>query len=1000
MKKTFLLQTLLQIVLSLFLTLPSLHADSTINNQDFTQTLTKQQREWLASHPVLKMGIDKDFQPYEWVNEKGDYVGLTADYIALVEEYLGIKIEIIKDKSWAKILEMAKVGEIDMISDAVQTPEREKYLNFTKPYVSTPIVIVDNGQHGYLNTIERLKHKKIAVEKGYFISELLAHDYPEITQLNVGNVHKALRAVLDGTVDAYFGDAALVSHSIQSSNMLSLHISGQTEYVSHHSIAVTKEHPELISILNKALEAIPQSKKKEIAYNWFSFKINNGIEHETVLKYGLLMFAIILIILFWNRLLFKEMSKSKKLEKYLQDERNRFALAIEGTQDGLWDWNLQTDAFAFSERYETMLDYAPAELSQDIQTWITLLHPDDKELALKTVKDYLDAKDEGIYENHFRLQAKDGSWRSILGRGKAQFSEDGTPLRFVGFNTDISHQLEFQEQLNHVAKYDSLTNLPNRFFLSELLTHAMSSVKRNNQYLALLFIDLDGFKEINDTYGREAGDEMLFVIAQRITKIVRGGDIISRLGGDEFVIVVTDLQSSNEVTPLLQRLLSDLSSDIVYNAKKMHVSASIGVSFYPQKDDIGNEALLRQADQAMYYAKLLGKNQYTIFDLEATQELKEQQQHILSLKEAIEKEQLVLYYQPKVQMKSNKIIGFEALLRWNHPQQGLLYPDSFLPMLEHEAHSMIELGRWVFENAFSQLQSLHLGGLDITLSINVSSYEVQHPNFSTYLKNLFAKYPHIKANTIEIELLETAAFDNFEVTSKTLRECQELGVSIAIDDFGTGYASLHYLKNLPMDTLKIDKSFVMDLLSSCNNLSIVEASIGLARAFDCHIVAEGVESEEHGRVLLQLGCEIAQGYAIAKAMPAEEIINWMESWRGFSSWGVTTPINASNRALLHASVEYRKWVSSVIEFLQNKSSKMPELDSKTCHLGSWFLHDASKAQRRDPDFKLLDTLHEELHRYAKGLLDSKEDAQTDAIEKLKQLRDEILQKLESLMMVS
>ncbi|MCX6075350.1 MAG: EAL domain-containing protein [Campylobacterales bacterium] len=883
MKKTFSVQILLQILFILFLNIPSVRADSIIKNQDFIQTLTEQERAWLLSHPVFIMGIDRDFQPYEWIDSHGNYVGLTADYMALVQEYLGVKIEILKDKSWAQTLEMAKLGEIDIISDAVQTPEREKYLNFTKPFISTPIVIVDSGQHGYLDTIERLKGKKIAVEKGYFISELLSKDYPDISQLVVGNVHEALRAVLDGNADAYLGDAGLISHSIESSGMLSLRVSGQTNYVSHHSIATTKQHPELVSILNKALEAIPQSKKKEITNSWFSFKINNGIERETVLKYGLFMVALILIILYWNRRLIKEIKRSKKLETSLQEERNRFALAIEGTQDGLWDWNLQTDDFLLSERFETMLGYTKGELSKNIETWLKLLHPDDKEQALKIVQEYIDTKGKGTYENHFRLRAKDGSWRSILGRGKAQFSADGTPLQFVGFNSDISHQLEFQEKLSHTAKHDSLTNLPNRFLLSELLTHAMHSVKRNNQFLALFFIDLDGFKEINDTYGHEAGDEVLSVLAQRMSQLVREGDIVSRLGGDEFVIVATELKNSNEVTPLLHRLLSDLSSNILYNENSMHVSASIGVSFYPQRDDIGNEALLRQADQAMYHAKLLGKNQFKIFDLEATQELKEQQQQISNLQEAIKTEQLVLYYQPKVNMRDNKIVGFEALLRWNHPQKGLLYPDIFLPLVEHDQSSMIELGRWVFEHAFSQLESLHLNDFDITLSINVSSYEVQQPNFSAYLKKLFAKHPDIKPNTVEIELLETAAFDNFEVTSKTLRECQELGVSIAIDDFGTGYASLHYLKTLPMNTLKIDKSFVIDLLSSCNNLSIVEASIGLARAFGCHAVAEGVESEDHGKILLQLGCDIAQGYAIAKAMPAEEIINWMKSWRGFPS---------------------------------------------------------------------------------------------------------------------
>lgn len=884
MKKNSLSAMLVQIFFILFFNAVYLHADSTNQYKEFQKKLTEKEKTFLVSHPVIIMGIDRDFQPYEWIDSKGNYVGLTADYIALVEKYLGIKIKVIKDKSWAEVLKMAKKGEVDIISDAVKTPQRQKYLNFTKPFISTPMVIVDNGQNGYLDTLERLKGKKVALVKGYFVSELLSRDHPDIKQLLVKNVHKALKSVMEGEADAYIGDAGVVSHTIRTSKLLSLRISGQTPYVSRHSIAVTKQHPELIAILNKALDSIPMSQRKEITYNWFNFNINNGIESETVLKYALVGLIVILIILYWNRILYKEVQKRKKLEVSLQKERERFELAIEGAQDGLWDWNLQTDDVLLSERFETMLGYEPGELPQNIKAWFELLHPDDKEHAKKVVQEYLDTKGEGIYENHFRLRSKDGSWRHILGRGKAQFDADGNPVRFVGFNTDISHQLEYQQKLDYTAKHDPLTNLPNRFYLSELLTHAMYSVKRNKKSLALVFIDLDGFKDINDIYGREAGDVVLSTISLRIRETVRKNDIVSRLGGDEFAVVVNDLNNSSEVIPMLQHLLSEVSAVIIYDEQEMYISASIGVSFYPQEEDIGNESLLRQADQAMYHAKLAGKNQYQFFNLEASQELKEQQQNVLTLRHAIEKNQFILHYQPKVDMSQNRVIGFEALLRWKHPEKGLIYPDNFLPLVEQESSFMVELGHWVLEQSFAQLELWHKEGLDITLSMNLSSYDVQQPAFVLYLKELFAKYSSIKPNTIEIELLETSAFDNFEVTSAILKECQELGVSIAIDDFGTGYASLHYLKNLPMDTIKIDKSFVIELLNSKSNLSIVEASIGLANAFGCKVVAEGVESEEHGRVLMQLGCKIAQGYVIAKAMPAEETVSWVKSWKGFISW--------------------------------------------------------------------------------------------------------------------
>lgn len=700
------------------------------------------------------------------------------------------------------------------------------------------------------------------------------------------------------------------------------------------------------------------------------------------------------------RIVTENINNQKKIEKQNQEleaERNRFALAIEGAQDGLWDWNIQTNHLILSERFETMLGYTQGDLSQSIESWFGLLHPEDRDMTTKTVQEYLYSKGEGSYEAHFRLRAKDGSWRWILGRGKALFNTDGTPLRFVGFNTDISHQMEYQNKLEHTAKHDSLTHLPNRFLLSELLTHAMHSVKRNNQHLALLFIDLDGFKEINDTYGHDAGDAVLSIVAQRMSDLIRGSDIVSRIGGDEFVIVVSELKNSREVIPMLQRLLSDLSCAISYGENSMHVSASIGVSFYPQATDIGNEALLRQADQAMYHAKLSGKNQYQFFNLEASQELKEQQQNILNLRHAITMEQFVLYYQPKVNMATNKVIGFEALLRWNHPEKGLVFPDSFLPYVEHESSFMVDLGHWVFEHAFAQLEVWHLEGYDFTININVSSHDVKQEGFSTYLKELFSKHPSIKPNTIEIELLETSAFDNFEGTSNILRECKELGISIAIDDFGTGYASLHYLKKLPMNTIKIDKSFIIELLNSGSNLSIVEASIGLANAFSCHVVAEGVESEEHGKVLLQLGCEVAQGYAIAKAMPPEEVLSWVHSWSGYEVWREIKPISADGRAILHASVEHRSWINTVEAFLFDKTSKEPELRVTECHLGNWLAYDASAKQKNHPLFQELKEVHSELHNYAKKLLVLSKNEKIIGIKKLHELRKEILKKLEELM---
>ncbi len=312
-------------------------------------------------------------------------------------------------------------------------------------------------------------------------------------------------------------------------------------------------------------------------------------------------------------------SKLRQRRQQLKEERDRFRLAVEGTRDGLWDWDLQTDHVLHSARFETMLGYEEGELPDDIRCWSELIHPDDKGHALQKVEEYLNAKGEGIYESTFRMRTKTGEWRWITGRGKALFSADGKPIRFVGFNTDVTERIEHQRALEYSAKHDSLTGLPNRFLFSELIQSAMHRCRRNNKLLAILYIDLDEFKDINDNHGHDIGDAVLRTSASRMQEIVRQEDVVARIGGDEFVIAISDLANAQEIIGLVKRLLSRLSAPILHESQKhaplkLRVSASIGISFYPQHHDIGSDALLRQADQAMYSAKESGKNRYDFFD--------------------------------------------------------------------------------------------------------------------------------------------------------------------------------------------------------------------------------------------------------------------------------------------------------------------------------------------------------------------------------------------------
>lgn len=359
-------------------------------------------------------------------------------------------------------------------------------------------------------------------------------------------------------------------------------------------------NPAMITIqTNKPMREVIIGLKYENFTTWLNVNSEAIFDKDGLIKEVILTMA--------------DITKQKNIENELEREQRRFSLAIEGSQDGLWDFNLLTNEAYISEQYEKILGYEPGELPKFYSELANQFHPEEKEDIFKTIEEYLSKKGDGIYENRFRMRKKSGEYIWILGRGKADFSSDGQALRFVGFNTDITKQVNHEVELDHSAKHDSLTGLPNRFLLSELLNQMMRQASRNGEQIALVFIDLDGFKEINDNHGHEAGDFVLKEIAFRIKDAIRDNDLAARIGGDEFVAVLMQVKDCEKLIPLLNKILLDISTPIEYGLEKLKVSASMGISFYPQTNDIGGEVLLRQADQAMYDAKMNGKNKYIFF---------------------------------------------------------------------------------------------------------------------------------------------------------------------------------------------------------------------------------------------------------------------------------------------------------------------------------------------------------------------------------------------------
>lgn len=507
-------------------------------------------------------------------------------------------------------------------------------------------------------------------------------------------------------------------------------------------------------------------------------------------------------------------------------------------------------------------------------------------------------QDAEFYTAMWKAIIDDGHWRGeVWNRGKngeifaeilsisVVLNKTGVPENYVAVFTDITAIKEHQQKLEHLAYYDPLTNLPNRVLLTDRLQQAMAQSLRHEQLLAVIYLDLDGFKVVNDQHGQDVGDKLLIVLAQRMKEAIRDEDTLSCIGGDEFIAVLVDLEQLQDCEPTLERLLHTCSTPVQIDNAVVQVSVSVGVTLYPQ-DLVDAGQLIRHASQAMYQAKLQGKNCYQLFDINSDAAIKSQHENIEHIRHALSQNEFVLYYQPKVNMKTGEVIGVEALIRWQHPERGLLPPAAFLPIVEGLPIS-VELGEWVINTALSQLSAWRVQGMEIPVSVNIPALQLQQKNFVMRLAELFIAHPDVPQNLLELEILETSVLEDVAQIVDVMQACIALGTSFAMDDFGTGYSSLTYLRRLPVELLKIDQSFVRGMIGDPEDLAIVKGVIGLASAFRRRVIAEGVETIAHGEILLSLGCELAQGYGIARPMPAINVPNWVATWQPDAVWTVS-----------------------------------------------------------------------------------------------------------------
>lgn len=1079
--------------------------------------LTVQERAWIRSHPVVTYS-EVDWRPLSII-EDDQMKGIMGDYLDIVSKRTGLTFRYLPSDTWSDVLDAFKEKEIDLVP-GIGSSMKEKSLGLvSEEYAEYPMVIITGDDLDYLNGLDDLKGKTIAVPRHYTSHNFIKENYPYLKVLQTSSIPEALLLVETGKADAFVGHIATSLYYISRLGLQGLKIAGEADLQFHHHYLIQKEDPELLRIVDKVFGSLTAEDRAAIYARWVKVQVDERIDEVLIWKIVGVLSLVIFFLIYRQRTL-------QAHQKEVETLKRRMELALWGSDAGLWDHDISKESIYFSRRWKEMLGYKDEEVPNLFSSWKERIHPDDLPGVMKAIDANLHAETE-FFENTHRLRHKDGYWKWVLTRAKTLYDRHGNAMRMIGTHTDVtieketqirlallldsinaiswefdliddrftyvspnaqrilghpleawkdfrswsmmiheedrdyatkyckletergndhvieyrmlksdgsilwmldvialgkdhegrpnrlfgfliditqrkhaeieshkqsqylqsvidavhdpimvidedysidlmnstlrkqmetsfiadpenpkcyevahhrstpcdkdghpcpleqvmhSHQnttvvhkhktpkgsnrylelaasplfdkehncvgiiestrditthLRVQDELreqkdlmSHQAHHDHLTDLPNRLLFNDRLLRSIEKAKRNEEEFALLFIDLDRFKQINDSLGHEVGDKVLRIISNRLSSLIRQADTLARLGGDEFTIIMEGLSKSQDASLLAQKIIEDLARPMEVEGHMLYVSSSIGISLYPQ-DHTDAQDLLKFADAAMYRAKDEGRNNFQFYKKEMTALAFEHVVMEANLRDALRNEEFIVYYQPQVDAVSDTLIGMEALVRWAHPTMGIIPPSKFLPLAK-ETGLIVALDQWVMVTAMKQTVQWYKDGHNPgRLALNLAMGQLQQRRFVSMLRSISHELG-FDPRWLEMEVTEGEIMRDPEATISHLKEISELGIELAVDDFGTGYSSLAYLKRLPIDRLKIDQSFIRDLPDDEEDAAITKAVIALGNNLSLHVLAEGVETEQQKAFLIENGCQAVQGHLIGRPMPAEE----------------------------------------------------------------------------------------------------------------------------------
>lgn len=878
------------------LSIQKLQSTTPKHTQQTLLQLTTKEQEWLKNHQPIRIAFDGQFPPYSFIDESGKLAGISYDIIRLISQRLGITLKIDARTTWKDIYSAAREKKIDAVATMVKRPDRKKYFVFTDPYIFKSLVIVSNKNNKQIKNRGDLPGKTVALVRDYQYVRRILNEFPSIIPYYVDNMRNALTAVETEKADAAISFFA-ASYYYQEKYLLSniQFVAFYDRNSSNESIAVRGDWPILAAIFQKGMNSLTEAEKQAVVNKWHplpAFPVDYGLIGRIVIVFS----GILLLLLLWLKVVRRHNQRIQatqeqllKTNKELEDLRSSLEVQVQHRTAQLKKSeqkyrslveNLQDEYFFYqhdlngvftylSPSVTNILGYSVEEFLKHYSTYQTD-HPDNAK-----IDDYTERCLHGEKTPAYEVEVFDtqGRKRSLEILETQLLDDQGQCIGIEGIAHDITSMRQTRERLNWLSFYDDLTGLANRRLFADRIEQLIALSHRHQESLTLLFLDLNRFKIINDGLGHASGDAVLKETADRIQKLLRESDVAARMGGDEFTLILPDTDA-HAAEVVIKKLLQCFMKPYEVNCQQLILSCSIGVAIYPE-DGADGDTLLQQADNAMYFAKTHTQN-YAFCSSDLCEKTSRRLLLEQALRKALAKDcydenfQLQVFYQSKNIIQNKQIVGYEALMRWRHPDLGMIPPAEFIPLAE-KTGLIADLSRWVLNRVCLQtLQWASKGYSFGKIAINISAVELVNSDLA---KNIIAQIDATGAQRhwIEIEITESALMKNPDVAIIAMQQLVEAGVLIAIDDFGTGYSSLSYLKNIPATYIKIDQSFIRNLLHSPEDQTVVEAVIAMSHALGKKVIAEGVETGEQLQFLAENGCDIAQGYWFSKPVPQTEL---------------------------------------------------------------------------------------------------------------------------------